>query len=72
MWLWSMTGPHNTFARALLAAGMLLCNVADLLGHTSLDTTRVSTEARGAVVAAVVARLKYTQQGELIPSFYEN
>ena len=40
--------PHtlrHTFARALIASGAPLSDVADLLGHSSLDTTRIYTKA---------------------------
>jgi len=33
-------------------------DVADLLGHSSLDTTRIYTKASEADLAAVVARLE--------------
>jgi site-specific recombinase XerD len=53
--------PHtlrHTFARTLVAAGVSLSDVADLLGHSSLDTTRISTKASETDLAAVVARLE--------------
>jgi site-specific recombinase XerD len=53
--------PHtlrHTFARTLLAAGTPLTDVADLLGHSSLDTTRIYTKASEADLAAIVARLE--------------
>ncbi len=53
--------PHtlrHTFARTLLAAGTPLTDVADLLGHSSLDTTRIYTKASAVDLAAVVARLE--------------
>lgn len=55
--------PHtlrHTFARALLAAGTPLTDVADLLGHSSLDTTRLYTKASESDLAAAVARLENT------------
>ncbi len=55
--------PHtlrHTFARALLAAGIPLTDVADLLGHSSLDTTRIYTKASESDLAAAVARLEIT------------
>ncbi len=53
--------PHtlrHTFARTLLTAGTPLSDVADLLGHSSLDTTRIYTKASVTDLAAVVARLE--------------
>ncbi len=53
--------PHtlrHTFARTLLASGTLINDVADLLGHSSLDTTRIYTKASDTDLAAVVARLE--------------
>jgi site-specific recombinase XerD len=53
--------PHthrHTFARTLVAAGTPLSDVADLLGHSSLDTTRIYTKASETDLAAVVARLE--------------
>lgn len=53
--------PHtlrHTFARALVAAGTPLTDIADLLGHRSLDTTRIYTKASQADLAAIVARLE--------------
>ncbi len=53
--------PHtlrHTFARALIASGTPLSDVADLLGHSSLDTTRIYTKASETDLAAVVARLE--------------
>jgi site-specific recombinase XerD len=53
--------PHtlrHTFARALIASGAPLSDVADLLGHSSLDTTRIYTKASETDLAAVVARLE--------------
>jgi site-specific recombinase XerD len=53
--------PHilrHTFARTLLAAGISLNDVADLLGHSSLDTTRIYTKANETDLALVVARLE--------------
>jgi site-specific recombinase XerD len=53
--------PHtlrHTFARALVTAGTPLSDVADLLGHSSLDTTRIYTKASETDLAAVVARLE--------------
>ncbi len=53
--------PHtlrHTFARALLGAGTPINDVADLLGHSSLDTTRIYTKASETDLAAVVARLE--------------
>lgn len=55
--------PHtlrHTFARALLVAGTPIHDVADLLGHSSLDTTRIYTKASETDLAAVVARLENT------------
>jgi integrase/recombinase XerD len=51
--------PHilrHTFARTLLTVGTPLSDVADLLGHSSLDTTRIYTKASETDLAAVVAR----------------
>ena len=53
--------PHtlrHTFARTLLASGTSINDVADLLGHSSLDTTRIYTKASEADLAAVVAHLE--------------
>ena len=53
--------PHtlrHSFARALVVAGTELSDVADLLGHSSLDTTRIYTKASETDLAAVVARLE--------------
>jgi len=53
--------PHTlryTFARALLTAGTPPTDVADLLGHNSLDATRIYTKASETDLAAVVARLE--------------
>ena len=53
--------PHtlrHTFARTLLAAGVPLNDVADLLGHSSLDTTRIYTRASETDLAMAVARLE--------------
>ena len=53
--------PHilrHTFARTLLALGTPINDVADLLGHSSLDTTRIYTKASETDLAAVVARLE--------------
>ncbi len=53
--------PHtlrHSFARALIAAGTPLSDVADLLGHHSLDTTRIYTKASETDLAAAVARLE--------------
>lgn len=53
--------PHtlrHSFARALIATGTPLSDVADLLGHSSLDTTRIYTKASETDLAAVVARLE--------------
>ena len=55
--------PHtlrHTFARTLLATGVPLSDVADLLGHSSLDTTRVYTKASETDLVAAVARLEMT------------
>ena len=55
--------PHtrrNSFARALLAAGTSINDVADLLGHSSLDTTRIYTRASKTDLTATVARLENT------------
>jgi integrase/recombinase XerD len=52
--------PHtlrHTFARTLLAAGVPLSDVADLLGHRSLDTTRIYTKASEIDLAEAVAHL---------------
>jgi integrase/recombinase XerC len=53
--------PHtlrHTFARTLLACGTPINDVADLLGHSSLDTTRIYTRANETDLAAAVARLE--------------
>lgn len=53
--------PHtlrHTFARTLLAAGVPLNDVADLLGHSSLDTKRIYTKASESDLAKAVARLE--------------
>jgi integrase/recombinase XerD len=53
--------PHtlrHTFARTLLVSGTPINDVADLLGHSSLDTTRIYTKASETDLAAVVARLE--------------
>ena len=53
--------PHtlrHTFARVPIASGVPLSDVADLLGHSSLDTTRIYTKASETDLAAVVARLE--------------
>jgi site-specific recombinase XerD len=53
--------PHtlrHTFARILVATGAPLSDVADLLGHSSLDTTRIYTKASETDLAAVVAHLE--------------
>jgi site-specific recombinase XerD len=53
--------PHtlrHSFARALIVAGIPLSDVADLLGHSSLDTTRIYTKASETDLAAAVARLE--------------
>ena len=55
--------PHtlrHTFARTLLAAGVPLSDVADLLGHSSLDTTRIYTKASETELLAAIARLETT------------
>jgi site-specific recombinase XerD len=55
--------PHtlrHSFARALLVAGAPINDVADLLGHSSLDTTRIYTKANETDLAAAVARLEAT------------
>ena len=55
--------PHtlrHSFARALLTAGTPLSDVADLLGHSSLDTTRIYTKASETDLAATVAKLENT------------
>jgi site-specific recombinase XerD len=55
--------PHtlrHTFARTLLASGAPINDVADLLGHSSLDTTRIYTKASESDLAAAVARLENT------------
>jgi site-specific recombinase XerD len=46
--------------RALLVAGTQINEVADLLGYSSLDTTRIYTKASDMDLAAVVARLEAT------------
>jgi integrase/recombinase XerD len=54
--------PHSlrhTFARTLLASGTPINDVADLLGHSSLDTTRIYTKASETDLATVVARLEH-------------
>jgi site-specific recombinase XerD len=53
--------PHvlrHTYARALIASGASLSDVADLLGHTCLDTTRIYTKASETDLATAVARLE--------------
>jgi len=53
--------PHtlrHTFARTLIGAGIPLNDVADLLGHSRLDTTRIYTRASSVDLAAAVARLE--------------
>jgi site-specific recombinase XerD len=53
--------PHtlrHSFARALIVAGTPLSDVADLLGHSSLDTTRIYTKASETDLAVVVSRLE--------------
>jgi site-specific recombinase XerD len=53
--------PHtlrHSFARALVVAGTSINDVADLLGHSSLDTTRIYTKASETDLATVVARLE--------------
>ena len=53
--------PHtlrHTFARTWLASGTPINDVADLLGHSSLDTTRMYTKANEMDLAAAVARLE--------------
>ena len=53
--------PHtlrHTFARTLLVSGTPINDVADLLGHSSLDTTRIYTKASETDLATVVARLE--------------
>ena len=55
--------PHtlrHTFARTLVAAGTPISDVADLLGHSSLDTTHIYTKSSETDLAAVVARLEIT------------
>jgi integrase/recombinase XerC len=55
--------PHtlrHTFTRTLLACGTTINDVADLLGHSSLDTTRIYTRASETDLAAAVARLENT------------
>ena len=55
--------PHtlrHTFARTLLALGTPINDVADLLGHSSLDTTRIYTKASESDLAVAVARLENT------------
>ena len=49
---------RHSFARALLVAGTPINDVADLLGHSSLDTTRIYTKASETDLAAVVERLE--------------
>jgi len=53
--------PHtlrHTFARTLLASGISINDVADLLGHSSLDTTRIYTKASETDLAKAVAHLE--------------
>jgi site-specific recombinase XerD len=53
--------PHalrHTFARTLLSSGTSINDVADLLGHSSLDTTRIYTKASETDLAIVVAKLE--------------
>jgi len=53
--------PHtfrHTFARTLLTSGTPINDVADLLGHSSLDTTRIYTKASETDLAVAVARLE--------------
>ena len=53
--------PHtlrHTFARTLISQGVPLSDVADLLGHSSLDTTRIYTKANEGDLMAIVARLE--------------
>jgi site-specific recombinase XerD len=53
--------PHtlrHTFARTLLASGTSINDVADLLGHSSLDTTRIYTKASETDLATIVERLE--------------
>jgi integrase/recombinase XerD len=53
--------PHtlrHTFARTLLSSGASLNDVADLLGHSSLDTTRIYTRASETDLVTVVTRLE--------------
>jgi site-specific recombinase XerD len=53
--------PHtlrHSFARALIASGVPLSDVADLLGHNSLVTTRIYTKASEIDLATAVARLE--------------
>lgn len=53
--------PHtlrHTFARTLIVAGISLNDVADLLGHSRLDTTRIYTRASGVDLAAAVEKLE--------------
>ena len=52
--------PHtlrHTFARTLLTSGTSINDVADLLGHSSLDTTRIYTRASETDLSTIVARL---------------
>jgi len=49
---------RHTFARTLLTSGTSMNDVADLLGHSSLDTTRIYTKANETDLAVVVARLE--------------
>ena len=54
--------PHtlrHTFARTLLVSGTPINDVADLLGHSILDTTRIYTKASETDLATVVARLEH-------------
>jgi site-specific recombinase XerD len=55
--------PHtirHSFARALLTVGTSITDIADLLGHSSLETTRMYTRASETDLAAAVARLENT------------
>jgi site-specific recombinase XerD len=53
--------PHtlrHMFARTLLSQGVSLNDVADLLGHSSLDTTRMYTRANEGYLATIISKLE--------------
>jgi site-specific recombinase XerD len=57
--------PHtlrHTFARVLLMAGTQLTDVADLLGHSSLDTTRIYTRASDITVRVLPVPVAMTSK----------